>query len=634
MSTGQKWRSIQEEEDLLRSQDRFSRGTVLTASAILLLITVLIFWPILQYKVNPVSAEVFPEFTQLSTGSLEASPTSTAADTPTPTHTATSLPTSTPTPKPSPTLLPVDENASALNSGTILISLNEAGNFHLFAYQPFDTPYTRLTSGPWDDITPALSPDGQWLAFSSNRSGVWDLYLLDLRTGDIRQLTDTPHFEASPTWSPDGNLLAYESYDGNYEILIRSVFDDRVRVNLSEHPAADYQPSWSPQGRKVAFISDRSGEPEVWIADFDAFDENRFTNASQSADTRESHPTWVPDGSGLAWAARREGDHQLIAWDPEHGSQYVANGDWPVWSPDGRLILTVLQAANQDLLTAYQASNSLLALPPMILPGPVSGLTWNSQALIDPLPTSISQFSAETPASPWSPPAEDRETEARMVPLANIEAPYPELHDAVDDAFQALRLKTAEQAGWDFLASLENAYLPLSAPLPPGMGDDWLYTGRAFAFDTQTMNAGWVVAVPEIFGGQAYWRVYLKARNQDGSLGKPLVELPWNFNARFAEDPLLYEQGGFLEAGSPEGYWVDFTSLAQSFGWQRLPALPIWQSAFYAARVNEFVLPAEKTWQEAMLELYSLDALITPTPIYPPTLTPTRTPSWPISSSP
>ena len=74
-------------------------------------------------------------------------------------------------------------------------------------------PLTRLTAGDWDDITPAASPDGEKIAFASNRNGFWDLYLLDLSSGDVTQLTDTPEYEGAPTWSPDGSFLAFEAYE-------------------------------------------------------------------------------------------------------------------------------------------------------------------------------------------------------------------------------------------------------------------------------------------------------------------------------------------------------------------------------------------------------------------------------------
>jgi dipeptidyl aminopeptidase/acylaminoacyl peptidase len=77
---------------------------------------------------------------------------------------------------------------------------------------PGRMPLTRLTNGDWDDITPAPSPDGTKIAFASNRLGHWDLFLMDLASGELTRLTDTPEYEGAPTWSPDGTFLAYETY--------------------------------------------------------------------------------------------------------------------------------------------------------------------------------------------------------------------------------------------------------------------------------------------------------------------------------------------------------------------------------------------------------------------------------------
>jgi TolB protein len=202
------------------------------------------------------------------------------------------------------------------------------------------------------------------------------------------------------------------------------------------------------------------------------------------------------------------------------------------------------------------------------------------------------------------------------------------MHDLVDESFNALRKRVAGDAGWDFLATLENAFVPLTSPLAPGMGEDWLYTGRAFSFSPLPINAGWVVVAQERFGGDVYWRVYLRARFQDGSQGRPLRDWIWDFDARYSGDPLAYEQGGRLQEDIPSGYWLDFTRLARAYGWERVPALPIWQSAYFAARFNEFVQTHGKTWRQAMLELYPPEAFQTPTVAPPPTLTPTPTPWW------
>lgn len=634
MRNGHNWRSLVENGDFQPSRFGFSRRVLLTSSSILLLIAILIFWPILQFKVSPASADDSLPLPPTST--LEATAVITPTNTSQPTSTATPIPTdipaqaeftSTETPLPTSPAF-----TSPLQSGLIVLALYEAGHSHLFAYQAMGTPFTRLTSGPWDDTHPALSPDGRWLAFVSNRSGPWDIYMLDLQNGEVSRLTDTQHFESSPSWSPDGNLIAYERYAQDSEIIIQSVFDDQTLINLSEHPAADYQPTWSPLGRQLAFISTRSGYADVWMADFDKSDAQRFSNLSQTPEIDESYPIWSPQGISLAWAAAQASNHSIYAWDVATGSRYIGSGNWPAWSPDSSTILTSLEDANQTLLTAYRSADGRLELPPIVLPGQLAGLTWNNQGLPSPLPQNLQQIGAEVQSLPWL--KSNPEIQANLAHLAGVQAPFPELYAPAADAFQALRTEVSSAAGWDFLGTLENAFVPLTAPLPPGLGEDWLYTGRAFAFDTLPMNAGWVVAVPEKYGHEIYWRIFIKARFQNGSLGKPMRQVPWNFNARFEGDPLLYEQGGQNSGNVPAGFWVDFTELALAFGWQRIPALPTWQSAFYAARFNEFVMSINQSWGEAMLDLYPAELLTTPTPIYPPTLTPTRTPSWPIVSTP
>lgn len=644
MRSGHDWRSLVEQRDFQPPQTRFSRGVILTSSSILLVIVTLIFWPILQFKVNPASAG---DSTSLSPEPATNTPTFQSA-TPTATATSTMQPTDAPSPTNNPTQeqntvvetekAPVLEVATPLQSGLIVLAMYEAGHSHLFAYQRTNFPYTRLTSGPWNDTDPALSPDGRYLAFSSNRAGSWDLYLLDLTSGEVTRLTDTQNYESAPSWSPDGNLIAYESYLQDSEIIIQSVFDDQTLINLSEHPAADYQPAWSPQGRQLAFVSTRSGDAEIWLADFDKFGPERFSNLSQTPDSNESNPSWSPQGSSLAWAATQLANHSIYTWDEANGSQYIGSGDMPVWSPDSSIILTSLDEANQTLLTAYRSADGRLELPPIVLPGQLAGITWNDQSLPDPLPLDLQQIGAEVQELPWmvshGKQLETLDGREYLVNLDAVQAPYPQLHDSVDDAFETLRSEISSEAGWDFLGSLENAFVPLTAPLPPGMNEDWLYTGRAFAFDTLPMNAGWVVVVPEYYGYDIYWRVYIKARFQNGSMGEPMRQVPWNFNARFEGDPLYYEQGGQTSGVVPAGYWIDFTRVALAYGWQRLPALPTWQSAFFAARFNEFVIDYDQTWWDAMLDLYPQELLITPTPIQPPTLTPTRTPSWPIPSTP
>ncbi|HET8564746.1 MAG TPA: DPP IV N-terminal domain-containing protein, partial [Candidatus Binatia bacterium] len=174
----------------------------------------------------------------------------------------------------------------------VIFSYEEDGFAHLFAYIPGKLPLTRLTSGNWDDITPSASPDGEKVAFASNRSGYWDLYLLDLGSGETSQLTDTPDYEGAPTWSPDGAFLAFEAYEeDNLEIVVGPSKDPLGdSVHLTTSPASDHSPAWAPDGRHIAFISTESGNSEVIVADLDRTDGNRFQNLSNTELAAESHP--------------------------------------------------------------------------------------------------------------------------------------------------------------------------------------------------------------------------------------------------------------------------------------------------------------------------------------------------------
>jgi len=198
--------------------------------------------------------------------------------------------------------------------------------------------------------------------------------------------------------------------------------------------------------------------------------------------------------------------------------------------------------------------------------------------------------------------------------LDNVTAPYPFIQDNADESFQALRVEIARQSGWDLLAELENVFLPITEPPHPGLVDEWLYTGRAFALPTSSLQAGWLQIVRENFGGTIYWRVWIRTRYQDGSQGEPLRLRPWNLDARYSGDLRAYEEGG-AQQPAPAGYWLDLTELASRFGWKPLPALTNWRTYYPAARFNQFVFSEGLDWETAMQQIYPLEAIHQPTPI-------------------
>lgn len=117
---------------------------------------------------------------------------------------------------------------------------------------------TRLTSDTSVDRHPTLSPDGRRVAFTSDRGGSEDIWVLELVGGALRQLTDHPAADSWPTWSPDGKQLAFTSTrdDPAGEIYTMPAAGGESK-RMTVDPAADTEPAWSPDGQYLAFTTTR-----------------------------------------------------------------------------------------------------------------------------------------------------------------------------------------------------------------------------------------------------------------------------------------------------------------------------------------------------------------------------------------
>lgn len=192
-----------------------------------------------------------------------------------------------------------------------------------------------------------ISPDGQKVAFSWNKSGQWEVYELPLDgSAPPRQITSGEGAKFSPRYSPGGERLAYMvDFDGgeNFRLFIHDLTSG-AQVNLTPNEPAALQSNfaWSPDGTQIAILSNRSGSFKTYIMPAaGGADRLVLDTPYPDWDVR-----WSPEGSWLLVIADTEGSDQGIFIVPASGGEVIQLSDenGPLsakqgrWSPDGKHI--------------------------------------------------------------------------------------------------------------------------------------------------------------------------------------------------------------------------------------------------------------------------------------------------------
>jgi len=130
-------------------------------------------------------------------------------------------------------------------------------------------------------LAPAWSPDGRRIAFQGNQGGRFDIFVLDLDSGEIDNVTDDSVYDGSPTFSPDGRSLVLTSVVGEgYGKLFRVDLDNpRQRFQMTFGDSNEKDAIYSPTGRRLYFTSDRDGVDNVYGLDLADGELHQYTNA-------------------------------------------------------------------------------------------------------------------------------------------------------------------------------------------------------------------------------------------------------------------------------------------------------------------------------------------------------------------
>lgn len=205
----------------------------------------------------------------------------------------------------------------------------------------------KITQVLWEEgvenAYPRWSKDGTKILYQSNRTGNWQIYVMDRDGSNQKRITDDEYNNNFPDWSPDNKQIAFVSdREGNEEVYIMNM-DGSGLVNLSKNPARDIHPYWSPNGTKLLFNSSRDDEEsfEIYVINIDGTGLTRLTNSKDV----ETCARFSPDETKIVCLRGYPGGNDEICVMESDGTgvtdvtQSESNEGWPVWSPDGSKII-------------------------------------------------------------------------------------------------------------------------------------------------------------------------------------------------------------------------------------------------------------------------------------------------------
>jgi TolB protein len=194
-------------------------------------------------------------------------------------------------------------------------------------------------------LSPRVAPDNSRVAFSSLGRYGFEIKMYSLLLGRMVNFPSTGGASFSPAWSPDGREIAYSSTRAGSPFIWISDANGGLSRRVTSFRGGDVSPVYNPRtGAQIAWISGRTGLPQLYIMNTDGSAVQRMTDGGYA-----SSPSWSPNGQFLAFAWNRKygpgapGGQDIYVMEvaTKRWIQLTHDGgrcDFPSWSPDGRHI--------------------------------------------------------------------------------------------------------------------------------------------------------------------------------------------------------------------------------------------------------------------------------------------------------
>ncbi|MBC6491809.1 hypothetical protein BC349_12170 [Flavihumibacter stibioxidans] len=251
----------------------------------------------------------------------------------------------------------------------------------------------RFTNHPSLDYDAVISPDGKYVVYTSERSGLPQLYVQPIEGNQSPALLIISNsFQDQAAFSPDGSQLAFvASHEGNSDIYIIPFLPDSTQdistaSNLTNDPGGDFRPAFSPDGKQVAFSSDRGHEivphpqfpfarqriGDIYSVDISGKNLKRLTDS----DSWDGSPLWSADGTKIVFYSGRTGKNSIFEMNTDGTSQkqlieFPGPAVSPKYLPNGNIVFTtwnseqdfkIMQAdkATQEITPLFSNSPDLM----------------------------------------------------------------------------------------------------------------------------------------------------------------------------------------------------------------------------------------------------------------------------------
>ncbi len=203
------------------------------------------------------------------------------------------------------------------------------------------TGFRRLTTdGNRQHYYPSLSPDGQSVVYAAFReANVYEIYEMDLATGDVVQLTNRLGIVNSPDISPDGEAIVFKNTTANSNRNL-IVGMDRNGANAHNIPGiTGWDPSWSPDGQYILFASDMDGTVQLYTIRWNGKELHKISNLPAI----RGRSDWSSDGRYIVTYSGEEWKREVYIMNADGSNAHVlspvgGNSQGPSFSPDGQWV--------------------------------------------------------------------------------------------------------------------------------------------------------------------------------------------------------------------------------------------------------------------------------------------------------